>query len=176
MRQAIRRLVPLATKFVLAEAPIVSALALRTFSASLASTNQVMISGFRSFRSTSFAASSLADALKSEIEYEKQNYTQPEVRSFSFSAQMLNKNEVILFHLHCPPPSCASINPSSFFLFPYLIRSSLVVLLPLSLSPKHVATLSCPFPANSATTKRSTSTSWSTTNQKRSHLKQRKAF
>jgi hypothetical protein len=80
MRQAIRRLVPQATKLVTSEAPVASAFALRTSSASYASTNQVMITGARGFKSTSIAASSLADVLRNEIEYEKQNYTQPEVR------------------------------------------------------------------------------------------------
>lgn len=96
MRQAFRRLVPQATKLVTSEAPIISALALRTFPASSASTNHVMTIGFRSFRSTSFAASSLADVLKSEIEYEKQNYSQPEVRGFSLFNLSQNKSWFIL--------------------------------------------------------------------------------
>jgi hypothetical protein len=119
MRQTIRRLVPQATQLFPSEAPIVSALALRTFPASSASTNQVMISSLRSFRSTSFAASSLADVLKNEIEYEKQNYTQPEVRIFSQNFVEAKKIKVNSFHLYRPPPSFLinqSLNPTSFFL------------------------------------------------------------
>jgi hypothetical protein len=81
MRQAIRRLGPQITKLVTSELPILSnAVTLRTASSSSCKTSAAIISagGFRNFRSTSFAASSLADVLRNEIDYEKQNYSQPE--------------------------------------------------------------------------------------------------
>lgn len=86
MRQAVRRLVPQATKLVTSEALIASSIALRTSPASSASVNEVMkITGFSGFHSSSFASSSLSDVLRNEIEYEKQNYAQPEVRLFCFT-------------------------------------------------------------------------------------------
>lgn len=82
MRQAIRRLGTQIPKLVTSEAPIAAnTAALRTASSTFDNHTMMITASVRHFRSTLIApasSSTLTSIIQNEIEYEKQNYTQPE--------------------------------------------------------------------------------------------------